>query len=549
MTKIMLVEDDNNLREIYEARLAAEGYEIVAAPNGEAALAMASKEHPDMIISDVMMPKISGFEMLDILRNTENLRNVKIIMLTALGQAEDSARANSLGADRYLVKSQVTLEDIVKATHELLDPPEPNYEMAGLTPPVDAAVESAPAAPVAAAPPASASPAVEPTVAPVAPVSVEPAPAPASATTPVPAPAVTPVEPAPAVAVAPEPAPAQPAPVVSIPVTDASTDSSAPVAPPADLAAPAMVVVEPSADTASAENVVPTPAGDTITTDTAAPSDNDIASDAGLPDLSAEAAAPTVPGNEIQASDASQTAADEEASVQEQINSFINQSASPESGGPAEAAITMPEPEVPAPPAAETDQAAPVVDMPAAPQAPETESTPEATGNISVAPVNATTSSVAPDDLQAEELNAFSAPVISTPENVTIPEPTDVAIPTVNMPEADAIAAEDDQLVEAAVDSLAQGTQPETPPAPAEPVAPQAPTDNPSGRLKTLAPLGGSTQPDINKLLELEEAKAAAQQAVQATQPPRPNVGAYNPSAVPPQTPNNDSIDPNSISL
>src|SRR5690349_9353396 len=112
MTKIMLVEDDNNLREIYEARLAAEGYEIVSAADGEAALALAARERPDLVISDVMMPKISGFELLDIIRNTESLKDVKVIMLTALGQSEDSARASSLGADRYLVKSQVTLEDI-----------------------------------------------------------------------------------------------------------------------------------------------------------------------------------------------------------------------------------------------------------------------------------------------------------------------------------------------------------------------------------------------------------------------------------------------------
>jgi len=116
----MLVEDDNNLREIYEARLAAEGFDIVSAQDGEAALALAAKEHPDLVITDIMMPKISGFEMLDILRNTEALRDVKVIMLTALGQAEDNARAGALGADRYLVKSQVTLEDIVKATHDVL---------------------------------------------------------------------------------------------------------------------------------------------------------------------------------------------------------------------------------------------------------------------------------------------------------------------------------------------------------------------------------------------------------------------------------------------
>ncbi|HVX47944.1 MAG TPA: response regulator [Candidatus Saccharimonadales bacterium] len=120
MAKILLVEDDNNLREIYEARLQAEGYDIVSARDGEEALVVAKAEKPDLVISDVMMPKISGFEMLDILRNTEGLRDVKVVMLTALGQTEDQQRANKLGADRYLVKSQVTLEDIVKAAHDLL---------------------------------------------------------------------------------------------------------------------------------------------------------------------------------------------------------------------------------------------------------------------------------------------------------------------------------------------------------------------------------------------------------------------------------------------
>ena len=139
MAKILLVEDDNNLREIYEARLQAEGFTIVAAEDGEAALVKAKQERPDLIIADVMMPRISGFEMLDILRNTEGLKDTKVIMLTALGQADDKTRAESLGADRYLVKSQVTLEDIVKAAEELL----------GVTPD-DAAPAASPEAPGAA---------------------------------------------------------------------------------------------------------------------------------------------------------------------------------------------------------------------------------------------------------------------------------------------------------------------------------------------------------------------------------------------------------------
>ncbi|MDQ3093830.1 MAG: response regulator [bacterium] len=121
MSKILLVEDDNNLREIYEARLQAEGYEIITAQDGEEALAIAIKERPDLIISDVMMPKISGFDMLDILRGTPETRDTKVIMMTALSQAEDKARADKLGADRYLVKSQVTLEDVAKVTKEVLE--------------------------------------------------------------------------------------------------------------------------------------------------------------------------------------------------------------------------------------------------------------------------------------------------------------------------------------------------------------------------------------------------------------------------------------------
>lgn len=121
MSKIMLVEDDNNLREIYQARLLAEGYEIVSAKDGEEALAMAVKEKPDLIIADIMMPKISGFDMLDILRTTPETKNTKVIMMTALSQAEDKERAEKLGADRYLVKSQVTLEDVAKVARNVLE--------------------------------------------------------------------------------------------------------------------------------------------------------------------------------------------------------------------------------------------------------------------------------------------------------------------------------------------------------------------------------------------------------------------------------------------
>lgn len=120
MAKLLLVEDDKNLREIYATRLGAEGYDITSSGDGEEALAVAIKEKPDLIISDVMMPKISGFDMLDILRSTPETRDIKVIMMTALSSEDQRQRGESLGANRYLVKSQVGIEDVVRTVHEVL---------------------------------------------------------------------------------------------------------------------------------------------------------------------------------------------------------------------------------------------------------------------------------------------------------------------------------------------------------------------------------------------------------------------------------------------
>jgi DNA-binding response OmpR family regulator len=111
--KILLVEDDDALANVYQTRLAAEGFDVRRVPNGEEALATALEYHPDLIVLDVMMPKVSGFDVLDILRNTPETTNVKVIMLTALSQDSDKERAESLGVDDYLVKSQVVIADVM----------------------------------------------------------------------------------------------------------------------------------------------------------------------------------------------------------------------------------------------------------------------------------------------------------------------------------------------------------------------------------------------------------------------------------------------------
>ncbi len=120
MAKLMIVEDDSALRDIYSTRFTAEGFDVVTAADGEMALTVAVKEKPDLIVLDVMMPKISGFDVLDILRATPETKDCKIVMMTALSQESDIERGKALGVDEYLVKSQVTLTDAVERVKQVL---------------------------------------------------------------------------------------------------------------------------------------------------------------------------------------------------------------------------------------------------------------------------------------------------------------------------------------------------------------------------------------------------------------------------------------------
>lgn len=250
MTKIMLVEDDKSLREIYSIRLVAEGYDIVSAGDGEEALALAVQEKPELIVSDVMMPKISGFDMLDILRSTPETSNIKVIMMTALSSDDQRMRGENLGADRYLVKSQVGIEDVINTVHEVLgDKPTANAATN-----LDVAASTAPAAPAA---PASAEPV---TPAPAAPAAAAPIPAAPAAPAPA-APSPAPVAPSPApVAPAPAPIPAAPAaPATPQPIIPQAPNPAAPAATPAAPAAAPQPVI-PQAPQAPTANFNPAPA-------------------------------------------------------------------------------------------------------------------------------------------------------------------------------------------------------------------------------------------------------------------------------------------------
>ena len=170
MPKIMLVEDDKSLREIYSIRLVAEGYNIVSAGDGEEGLAMAVNEKPDLIIADVMMPKISGFDMLDILRSEPETANIKVIMMTALSSEDQRQRGENLGADRYLVKSQVGIEDVINTVHDVLGDRANSNAQANLGI-ANTVAKIGSTSPAPAAAPAQAAPAQAPAQAPAAPAA------------------------------------------------------------------------------------------------------------------------------------------------------------------------------------------------------------------------------------------------------------------------------------------------------------------------------------------------------------------------------------------
>ncbi len=116
--KILIVEDDIPLRDMYQARLEMEGYKVLVADDGESGLAITTREKPSLIILDLMMPKISGMDILDILKSTPETKNIPIIVLTAL--TTNKTKSLVYGAEDYLVKAETSLEEIIDKVKSVL---------------------------------------------------------------------------------------------------------------------------------------------------------------------------------------------------------------------------------------------------------------------------------------------------------------------------------------------------------------------------------------------------------------------------------------------
>ncbi len=116
MAKIMLVEDDGILVEMYQAKFELEGHEVMVATNGEECLALLEEYRPDLILLDILMPKLNGFHVLKEIKKQPELRSIPVILLTNLGEAEvdmNQELASALGVSDYLIKSHHTPDEVV----------------------------------------------------------------------------------------------------------------------------------------------------------------------------------------------------------------------------------------------------------------------------------------------------------------------------------------------------------------------------------------------------------------------------------------------------
>lgn len=119
--KIVIVEDEEAILEMYKMKFAAEGFEVVGAADGEAGLKAVKEAKPDLVLLDIMMPKMDGYEVLRQIRADEDIKGTKVFLLTNLGQSTEVEKGTKEGADGYLIKSNMTPTELAKKVKEILN--------------------------------------------------------------------------------------------------------------------------------------------------------------------------------------------------------------------------------------------------------------------------------------------------------------------------------------------------------------------------------------------------------------------------------------------
>ncbi len=119
--KILLAEDDKFISLAYKDGLSRAGYTVIHAENGKKALDLVKKEVPDIILLDVIMPEMNGFEVLEELKKIPKIKKIPVVILSNLGQESDIQKGQELGATDYMIKSNYSLGEVVDKIKKILD--------------------------------------------------------------------------------------------------------------------------------------------------------------------------------------------------------------------------------------------------------------------------------------------------------------------------------------------------------------------------------------------------------------------------------------------
>jgi len=119
-TKLLIVEDDKSIRDLYEIKLNHAGFTVFTAEDGGKGWDAAQKELPDLILLDIMMPVMNGFEVLKKLRNNKDTKDIPVIILSNYGEVDQMTQGFLVGATDYLIKAEHTPSDVVEIVNETL---------------------------------------------------------------------------------------------------------------------------------------------------------------------------------------------------------------------------------------------------------------------------------------------------------------------------------------------------------------------------------------------------------------------------------------------
>jgi DNA-binding response OmpR family regulator len=119
-TSVLIIEDDSYISDMYRIKLESENFEVAIASDGIVGIKILKKQKSDIILLDIVMPKIDGFNVLKMIKEDSELKKIPVVLLTNLSQKENVERGFKLGADGYIIKAHFTPSEVVEKIKEIL---------------------------------------------------------------------------------------------------------------------------------------------------------------------------------------------------------------------------------------------------------------------------------------------------------------------------------------------------------------------------------------------------------------------------------------------